>query len=215
MRKGLIWVVALTGAIVVLSWGSVQAQRIMKQDDEPGGAVAHHDDSGTVSAEVQLIEGTVSVRNFPLTVTVQGTVDVGNLPATQNVNGTVEVSNLPATQEVIGTVEVSNLPLDADGNLMVSGTLSVAAAQVRLIGFTLPRTDKEILLASRTCDLEFPETRACSLSDLYRMIPPPEEWIGAPLFFKVTETSATSVCLMPDGNATACGITNPIACCGF
>lgn len=97
----------------------------------------------------------VHVTNFPDLQNVSGTVHVENLPAVQEVVGSVDVQNLPQVQEVTGTVQVGNLP-------------SISVTAFHLVGYTSATVTGNVGLFALTeaCQLEYPGSRICTLSEI-------------------------------------------------
>ena len=130
-------------------------------------------------------------------------VEVTNFPTVQAISGTVS-----------GTVNVGNLPLDESGNLKTVCAVTVVQQRIHFVGITqasVSSADAEALTLNRTCDAEFPGTRACETSEVLLMVPVPPLW-SQPIIW-----TNHRACITPQGEALlACGgYTLPVACCGF
>jgi hypothetical protein len=155
MRKTVIVGIALLCVCALFARSGPSAQRTILGD---GGTTG----SGPVS---------VAVANFPQVQPVA-------VDKTVTVTGSVAVTNLPAVQNVAGSINVANLPLDADGNVRVGGTLTLAAPPIptaRFAGYTAATFSEGtgLLTLNRACHAEFLGTRVCGGIELVNMIPPP------------------------------------------
>ncbi len=130
-------------------------------------------------------------------------VEVTNFPTVQAISGTVS-----------GTVNVGNLPLDESGNLRTACAVTVVQPRIHFVGITQASVysdDAEALTLNRTCDAEFPGTRACERSEVLLMVPVPSLW-SQPIIW-----TNGRACITPQGGTLlSCnGNTAPVACCGF
>lgn len=134
----------------------------------------------------------------------------------------VEVVNFPDPQRVAGDVSVINLPLDADGRIRVSGMAPVSPASIRVVGLTLPSPQLAIVDLSNVCAMEFPGTRICEESEVFRSLPPP----GFPIPFvwvfrdrQGVNDGVSLTCTTGFGGnfSSVCGNNSPmpVVCCGF
>jgi hypothetical protein len=156
-------------------------------------------------------------------VLVFGVGAVQMVPPTQDKPAQqVEVINFPAVQQVAGSVQVSNLPVDADGNVRISGNLTLVPPAIRFIGLSGPVTNHpngNVLDLNRDCVAALAGTRACHVSEVLNAIPPPGRWDSVPggVVWVVHDINGLGQ-LDSDGNFSQYATFadgNPVACCGF
>lgn len=97
--------------------------------------------TGTFYQATQPVSGSVSVSNLPATQPVSGTLTCNVGTGTQPVSGSVSVSNLPATQPVTGTFWQATQPIS--GSVTASGTLTCNAGTGTL-AVSGPATDTQL-----------------------------------------------------------------------
>lgn len=132
----------------------------------------------------------------------------------------VEVTNFPATQNVAGTLNVGNMPVDANGDLRVVGNLQAVPASLHFVGITsesiLPPNISKVVLLSRACAAEFPNTRICEDIDLDRQIPPPPEFTSPAWVMQISSEYAMPVAWCQDSDGYCTDLSaHPVACCGY
>jgi hypothetical protein len=133
----------------------------------------------------------------------------------------VEVVNFPAVQQVAGTVNIANLPPTCLAAIHFVGTTTALFPFVigpDSLGVYTYFTRRPLAM-SRSCNLEFPGTRACYTAELYKSIPPPPDF-GTDVFVLNLDAIEGDIgsCISPDG-AVCFGLgaqpSHPVACCGY
>jgi hypothetical protein len=142
----------------------------------------------------------------------------------------VEVTNFPAIQSVAGTVQIGNLPVDESGNVRIAGAVTINQSPVRFIGYTqatLFGSATTVLNLNRACNAEFPQARACEITELQRAVPPPPQFAGTGILLLLPLSAytgnqswlITGCILQTDEAPRTCtpDSSNPfaVACCGF